>query len=216
MIEPKVRRALPVALLAFVLLLAAVAGARWLRGSGEDAFGPTDPSTTYGVSLEKQETDFTMGAFYIQRPGVTLTVLEVTPLVSPNVEFLGAFTVWPRDVPGSALSIGSGFPPKEMTVRHGLADVVPATETGFVPKGDPGTPAPLTVAVGFRIRSGSMGAVNGIQVVYKAGNRTVRQVFNQAAFVCIKPLRCTPPKGLSTSEWENQILRQFGLLPEGP
>lgn len=215
MIKPTVRGPVPVLLLAFLVLLVGVAGAVWAWNDGPEGFGPTDPSTTYGVSLDKDESDFTMGLLYIERPGAELEILEVHPLTSPNVEFLGAFTVWPRDfLTSSRLAVSPTFPPSRMKVRHSLGEVVPAAETGFVPAGESEAPSPLTVAAGFRIRSGDKGAVNGIQVVYKAGSKTLRQVFKQAAFVCIKPLRCTPPDGVSTSEWENQFLRQFGLLPE--
>lgn len=176
----------------------------------DEAFEPADPTFTYGMDLERGVTDFTMAQLYINRPGEAIEILEVKALTSPNVASIGAFTVWPRDFSKNKLAIGPMFPPPELKVRHDISELVPGNETSFLPKRATKPPG-LTVAAGFRLLSGDIGAVNGIQVVYKVDGKTVREVFKQALFVCAKPRECVPPDGVDTGEWEDDILRQFGL-----
>lgn len=195
-----------------VILTVGAGGIAWTLNKSGDSFGPSKPRIGYGMSLNKTDPVFTLGMLMIERPGRDITVLEVRPLMSANVEFLGAYTVWPRDLLGNVISAGLGFPPRESQVRHPIGVLVPAEETAFVPAGDPeGEPPPLMVAAGFRVRSGDLGAVNGVQVIYKDGGKTVREVFEHSVIACVKPRRCIPPDGVQ--DWDEQILRGFGLWP---
>lgn len=194
--------------------LALAGGAVLWSNDSEDLLKPLNPQVTYGgVQMTADTQEFTIGNLRIERPGEEVTVLEVTALTSPNVEYLGAFTIWPRDFPTNKLVAGPGFPPERMKDRHALGEGASAVETAFVPPGDTdGQPPPLAVAAGFRLASGDVGAVNGVQVVYKVGDETVREVFREAAIVCLPSCESRPD--FAEADFNERILRQLGLLPK--
>lgn len=202
-----------VAAVATAAVLGGVGVAVALKGGGEAELRPAAPDTYYaGVPITESTSEFTIGNLTIREPGRTVTVLSVTPLMSANVEYLGSFTTWPRDYAKQALSVGPGFPPKQMRVRHELQESVPAAETAFVRTGNTdGVPPPLAVAAGFRLRSGDVGAVNGIKVVLKVDGKTVTRIFREAAIVCLP--RCEDRPDWERSDFVSVILRQLGLLP---
>lgn len=208
-------RGLAVGGLVTALLLAAVGGGLWmLRGSGEQ-LRPTHPSTTYTLeSMAPGETSFSLASMYLNEVGKEVEILDVMTLTSPNVEFLGALVVWPRDQTMVPYGGGPGYPAAEQGPHHAAFGVViPAAETAFVPPGFD-KPPPLMVTAGFRIRSGDLGAVNGVRVTYRADGTTKHEVFRQAIIGCVKPNPCENPKGRDPSEFANAALRRFGLLPE--
>lgn len=201
-----------IAAVAVLTLLAVAGGFLWWR-SAADATLPTNGARAgYGMTMPKGQSDFTMGLLLIERPGAEVTVVEVEPRTSPNVEFRGAFTVWPRDYVDNNLTLSRQFPPRppfDLAVRHPLGEPVPAAETAHVPGGVYNEPPPLSVMAGFRIRSGDVAAVNGIEIEYRVNGKKVRELFEHTAIVCVRPRPCNPP---DEPEWEDQILRQFGLL----
>jgi hypothetical protein len=213
--SPKRRRRLILAAVATVTA-AAIGGGLLLRGGGDGSgLVPTDPDLTYGMPLEPQDNaTFTLAMIYLRHPGREVKILEVEPLTSPNIEYLGAFTVWPRDFSNNKLSIGPGFPPPELKVRHELGETVSAAETAFISTVS-NKNVPLAVAVGFRLASGDLGAVNGIMVTYSLDGKRTSEIIRQAAIVCTGAPRCErPPEGVSEAENADKILRQFGLLPK--
>jgi hypothetical protein len=208
-------RAIIVSLIA--VLIAAVAGAGlWLRHGG-DEFAVAEPTTGYKLfPMDPGKTEFFLGGLYLRQPGREVEIRDVKVLSSPNVEYLGAFTIWPRDYSANKLVVGPGFPPSELKDRHPALGVkVPAAETGFMPADwSRPEPPPLTVAVGFRVTSGDVGAVNGVRVVYTVNGTIKHEDFHHAVIACVKPNTCKAPDGRISSEYNDEVLRRFGLLPE--
>jgi hypothetical protein len=83
-----------------------------------------------------------------------------------------------------------------------------------VPGGIYDEPQPLAVVVGFRLTSGDIGAVNGVRVTYKLDGKTKHTLFKEAYIVCTEKPVCTPSKGKTLSDFEEESLNRFGLLPK--
>lgn len=182
-------------------------------GSGEAEFEPSRPTTTaVGFHVTDSQRDFHL-SFRIERPGATIRVLDVQALTSPNVEFLGAVTVWPRDLPGENMGIGLKYPPPKAKAVHEVSEEIPAAETLVVPKPFTEPPAVYVVA-GFRLRSGDIGAMNGVKVTYEADGKKSTDTWTVAGIACLKPKMCKGPAGSDDPEFENRVLREAGLLPK--
>lgn len=194
----------------------AVVGVLALGGcGGEDSskFTATEPEAGAVMTLEEPDKTFTLSALYISHPGSELRVLEVEALTSPNVEYLGTVNVWPRDLATNALSVGHGFPAPEIKTHHVMTEVVPAAETDVPALPGVASQPALTLAVGFRLVSGDVGAVNGVRAVYTVDGKKTEAIFRDAVIVCAQKRFCKPSNGESDSEFNNRVLTQFGLLP---
>lgn len=104
------------------------------------AWTTSPPSGRVGYVLAPQEADeasFFLGAAHLDHPGKSLEITRIEPLMSPNVEYLGTFSIRPRDYRWTAVPDSDhGFPAAVMTDRHpALNTVIPATETGVSPPG---------------------------------------------------------------------------------
>jgi len=188
-------------------VVAAAGAGVWAMHGNDGSAGP-DPEVIYGLEpMTAGATDFSMGDFAISAPGKDVQILSIKPLMSPNVDYLGAYVVWPRDAFGNAVAGGPGFPFPDQTRRHPIDEVIPAAETAYVPPGQSAA-APLTVTVGFRIRSG-IGAVNGVTITYQVVGKTHRQNFAQAVVGCVKPEACG--KG-GDANFNGEVLRRYGLV----
>lgn len=173
---------------AVALAGSAIAATTWRGRDGED-LPRKSPEVSYKLfDMEPTDADFSMGDFWIEEPGQRIEIVSVKALISPNVEYLGAYVVWPRDVPKGRLSFGPGFPYPDQKVRHRLDEVIPASETAYTTPGE-AEPEYPTVTLGFRVLSG-MGGVNGIHVTYKANGKTKRKYLSVSAIACVKPLNC--------------------------
>lgn len=191
------------------LALAASAGAVFAgtRGDSED-LPRNSPQTTYGFNEMEPGAEFSMGGVRIFEPGKTVQIVSATALASTNLEYLGAYTVWPRDYvppPGAY----EGFPYSDQKVRHELTEPIPASETARFDPDFP-TSVPITVTLGFRILSGSRVGVNGIHLTYKVNGKTKRQYFSDAMIGCVKPLNCEH----NSSTDDKDTLRDLGLVRE--
>jgi hypothetical protein len=190
------------------LLVAAVGGGLWMRRGGTPELKPTNPEVTYTTgTLPAGDTTFSLGDLLIERPGADVQVISVKPLTSPNVEYLGAFTTWPRDIGAEVWTGGPGFPGPNQKHLHDLSEVVPAAE--FL-----AGPNAMSVTVGFRITSGDIGVVNGLLLTYKVGGKTKHRIAREAIIACVQPNPCDPTGDQDRSDWEESALRQFGLLPK--
>jgi len=110
--------------------LAAVGTFAFNRGGGED-LPRTSPRQMYVLYDAKPgDTDFALGNVMIFAPGKTVQILSAKALTSANVEYLGAYTVWPRDAVAPP-AVAEEFPYAEQKVRHQLTEPIPATETAF-------------------------------------------------------------------------------------
>ncbi|GAA0609044.1 hypothetical protein GCM10009547_08860 [Sporichthya brevicatena] len=199
-----------------IVLAGALAGGLALTGIEETPdFGPARPEAGYTMELEGRERAFTLSALYLEHPGAELQVLEVEALTSPNVDYIGGVNVWPRDHAFNALSVGPGYPAPEIKQHHPLTEVIPSTETDLEPLPGTSDPQPLSLALGFRLTSGELGAVNGVRVVYKADGKKRERIFRYALIVCTKTALCEPAGGENESDYNKRVLRQFGLLPDG-
>ncbi|MGQ0623712.1 MAG: hypothetical protein ACT4PP_03515 [Sporichthyaceae bacterium] len=194
-----------------VIVVSGVAGASWWSEKVGD-LTPQRPRITYIGVVVTKNAEFSIGLMNLNHPGKNLTVLKVEALTSPNVEFLGAFTVWPRDAPENKVGAQPGFPPKTVESFHSIDERVPASETAVILPGYSETPPPLEVAAGFRLASGDVGAVNGIRVTYRVGNESMSEVFRYAAIVCIPD--CKKRADWSEDDFSERTLRRFNLLPD--
>ncbi|MGQ0468217.1 MAG: hypothetical protein ACT4QG_23230 [Sporichthyaceae bacterium] len=160
--------------------------------------------------LTPKQRDVSLGAISIDEPGKEVEVLRVRALTSPNVEFLGAITTWPRDGRTSALGSALRFPAPDMTFHPALGTVIPATETSYVIGGEP-EPRSVFVGAGFRLGSGQVGGVYGIEVTYRVGTKTRTARSRTANILCMAPCN-NRPEGLGLREWEKQISEQLGTV----
>lgn len=197
---------------AVAVALTAAAATWWLRPGSDltDQLG-IRPTTTYETFPLDANQPFSLGDIVIRDASAEVEILEIEPLASANVEYLGAFTVWPRDLIdyGAIGYAGPGFPaPAQRTNHPATGVVVPAEELTFVPSFLDAAP-PLTVTLGFRIREGVVGAVNGLILTYRVGDKVVRQHVREALIACVKPQKsCVPGDGSDT----DAVLRDLGIL----
>lgn len=194
---------------------ASVAGMAVARGGNSvGALTPTEPELGYAMTLKQSDRTFTLGSIHIRRPGEEIRVLEVRALTSPNIQYIGAVTIWPKDHARQALGIGPGFPAPELKLHHPLDETIPAAQTNIAPLPGVTLPPPLGIAAGFRVVSGDLGAVNGVRVVYTANGKKITEDFRQSVIVCVKPRSCKTPDGEDSAARHDAILNQFGLLPK--
>lgn len=176
-----------------------------------DALKPSRPTTTAvgGFGITEHQRDFHL-SFEIREAGATIKVLDVQALTSPNVEYLGAVTVWPRDLPGRNMGFGPRYPPVEAKSVHPLTEVIPAAETLVVPKPFTEPPA-VWVVTGFRLLNGDIGSMNGVKVTYEADGEKASDTWTVAAIACRES--CKGPTGSDDPNFETRVLGEAGLLP---
>lgn len=183
------------------------------QSGNSDSFELTRPTTTYiGIGVSEQDRNFHVGVDLDHMPGSTVQVLDVQAHTSPNVDFLGAVVVWPRDVKSIGVGAGIKFPPAKVKGTHPIDAPIPAEETLFEPKGF-GAPGDVTVVAGFRLREGDVGAMNGIRVVYEVDGKRVTKDSPQAGIACL-PKGCDGPTGTDDPNFQTRVLREAGLLPK--
>jgi len=199
--------------LAASFVLVALGASAWSlghRGGSSDDLTPRHPSTVFGTDdLTPTNSTFSVVTAYIRAPGKTVEILRVQPVTTPNVTYLGAITVWPRDFKDSGTDGGMGFPTESQHTTHpALGVVVPASETTYTEPGNT-DPTPLTVNAGFRLSSGDAGAVNGVKVTYRVGKKVKSERSRWAVVVCMKPCKRFPRGNLL--EQEAAVLAIFGM-----
>ncbi|MGQ0845257.1 MAG: hypothetical protein ACT4QF_14110 [Sporichthyaceae bacterium] len=197
------------------LVLAVGAGSFIALAGGDDTGVPLERPiilNTLGTFKEPGQDTFSAAYLGLEDHGKHLEVLAVEARMSPNVEYIGAKAIWPRDVEKNGANPGNRFGYPAYEAHEAFGTVVPPEELDYVPKGWD-SPADLFVMAGFRVVSGDVGAVNGIQVTYKFGGKTKRQFFAHAIVVCKAPNPCKGPDGATA--YSQGILTQFGLVPEG-
>lgn len=193
------------------MLIALIAGC----GSDADAttLTPTRPETTLiGPPITAKDPTF-HAAVYLDHPGAEIRVLDVDALTSPNVSFLGAVAVWPRDLKGENVGSGPKFPPPGIRGHHAVEEVIPAGETAFVPKGWDG-PASVAIAFGFRLNGVEDGAANGMRIVYEVDGKRKTELYRIAIIACPPPKGCRGATKADDPEFTDDILRRYGLVPE--
>jgi hypothetical protein len=197
-------------------LVVALAGLGvWWRSRGDGGLPHKHPEVLAVLApMNPSDTSFSFGTAHIRAAGKTLQIVSVQPLMSGNMEFLGANTIWPTDNEQLATT-ALGFPAPLMPRQHPMNQVIPASVTGapYEGPGDDHSPVPVGIALGFRIRSGDIGAVNGFMVTYKVNGDTYRQFFPDAVIACAKPNPCGP-KTDPGSVWSGQTLYSLGLAPK--
>ncbi|MGQ0625825.1 MAG: hypothetical protein ACT4PP_14400 [Sporichthyaceae bacterium] len=181
-----------------------------ITGRSDDKLSASDPTTVYGGLELTVGQKFTMASFPIDHPGAELRMIRVEALTSPNVEYVGAYALWPRDLARGSLAIAPGFPAKELRMVREFGAAITAEET--LRQGASGGYLSASVAIGFRLVSGDVGAVNGIRVVYTVNGRTRHMDFRHAATICASKAAC---KAADDSKWSDDVLRQFDLVPGG-
>jgi|GEM_PF-1557722 len=202
------KRALALAAVA-VLGVAGVTG-WWLHRGDARGLHAITPGTVGGLTeLTPQQTTFNMLTIYIYASGKDVEILRLRPVATPNVAYLGAITVWPRNDGDSALLGGPGFPGDIQRHYHpAIGVVIPAAETSYRYPGE-STPRPISVTAGFRLTSGSIGAVNHVEVTYRVGGERKSENSRFALVACIKCNGPAPHQGVGA--WEEAVLAQFGM-----
>jgi hypothetical protein len=182
------------------------------QGGGSDSYELARPTTTHGgIAITQQAPEFHIGVG-LEFPGSTIQIIDVQAHTSPNVDFLGAVAVWPRDIKKFNVGAGTGYPPPNVKGSHPISEPVPATETLFAPKGF-GGPGEVSVAAGFKLREGEIGAMNGIRIIYEVDGKRMTEDSAQAGIACL-PKSCDRPDGSDTTDFNTRILREAGLLPK--
>ena len=195
------------AVLAALLVLTAT-GVAWSKTRpGPNA--PASPQVLYGGIHVKKDHKFHIGLLEVEARGKDVTVLEVTPTMSENVEFLGAVTTYGEDEfrggPGSA---GASFPPPYLRTTHPIGEFIPAFKTSYIPQGRDKA-APVIVTAGFRLKS-DLGGVNGIRVVYRVGDKKHTEFLRFAAVATTEPWGS---KKADQDGYYEDVLRSHALLP---
>lgn len=177
---------------ALVLLGGAVGTTVWLSQDDEVHLGASPENRFEPVVLNPKAPEFSSNALYLDtKPGDgPVNIISVTPLTTANVEYLGARSIWPSaDGPYGNWQIpGRGFPRPQVKESHPITEQIPASEAGYTD--EYGNHRSIRLVVGFRMTSGDQGAFNGIEVVYRVGDRTVRQLFRSATLVCFELQHC--------------------------
>ncbi len=173
-----------------VLLVAVVGITLWLTRDTAVHLGAEPEQRHETVIVSKQAPEFSSGALYLDEESGDLTIISVTPLTTANVQFLGARSIWPSaDGPyGNWQVPGRGFPRPQVKESHPVTETIPASEAGY--HDEYGNHHSVRLVVGFRLTSGDIGAVNGIEVVYRVGDRTVITLFRTANLVCFELAKC--------------------------
>lgn len=177
---------------------------------GDDELQPRRPRATFGLeSLTPKQTKFTVSTVHINAPGQEVEILGLRPVMTPNLTYLGAVTVWPR-ARDSYSDGGPGFPSSAIKDFHpAIGTVIPASETAF--KGpDEETPNPVYVNAGFSLASGTVGAVNDVEVTYRVGKEVKRERSGVAVVACMRP--CEEREQYEdVRAWQIAVLEQFGM-----
>jgi hypothetical protein len=125
--RPRLRQWLTIAV-AFALLAGSVGAAWWVRRvpieqSAGGYFGVLDP-------LDRKNTAFSDASIYLEDPGGDLEILSVEPKVTANVEFLGAYVIWPQEASKYDYTGGVGFPDDyhAKATKRRVEGTVPAAE----------------------------------------------------------------------------------------
>lgn len=202
------------------LTLALLAGGFWAyRALDSDGGLPrVSPTTGYELYPYKTGKEFSLGSLYIEKPEGDVQILAVKPLTSANVEYLGAYTIWPRDTVRASSSGGDDFPaPFQEGYERQLNAVIPHEEFAkpAFPGEDGGGGKPLyrmSVTAGFRYLGGGDAAVNGVTIRYRDGDEVRTQHYKQAIYACEKgpKQRNDCPEGFS----DDETLRKLGLLED--
>jgi len=192
-------------------MILATVTAWWLQRGSDQGLHPRRPQTVFGLeSLTPQQTSFTVITISIYAAGKDVEILGLRPVTTPNVAYLGAITVWPRNEGDSAVDGGPGFPERGILHYHpAIGVVIPASETSYLYPGE-STPRELRVNAGFRLTSGDIGAVNDVEVTYRVGDKRHREHSRVAIIACMKPCKQSDPEQ-EIFDWEHAVLAQFGM-----
>lgn len=154
--------------------------------------------------------DFTVNAALLSEPGKVLEIIRLRTLTTPNVKYLGAFTVWPRNR-DSISETGFGFPEDGAQVWHpAFGTPIPAAETGFQHP-DEEIIRPVWVQAGFRLTSGAVGAVNDVEVTYRADDEERRVRSGNGAIVCVRPCD-DADRYKDVLLWERDVRPSLGIV----
>jgi hypothetical protein len=201
---------------AVTALAAAAVGGWWSTTRDTSALPHRHPTLTFTLApLNPPQATFTLGSPLIEQYGKTVQILSVRPVMSANLQFLGADAVWPTDNEMLSESAAT-WPDPLLPRRHPISEVIPASVTGFTTPGTNGGVDHLAVSItmGFRVLSGDVAAVNGILVAYKVNGDIHHQFFADAMIACVKPNPCKAPQGVDHEDWTDGIVYQLGIGPK--
>ena len=196
--------------LSLALIATLVVATLWSQRDSPAHLGSVPERVETDVQVDKKG-DFSFAGMYIDEPGKDVQIVSVTPLIASNVEFLGASTIWPRTTPYGMQPQGPGYPHEGAIALHPTAEVIPASETSYVELPGREKPRSIRVLAGFRLLSGDIGALNGVELTYTADGKTVRQVYDYAALLCHTKEHCSAPDG-ANYYWPARVIRDFGLV----
>jgi hypothetical protein len=177
-------------LLVVLAVLATVAATVQLSADRTVRLG-TDPDFLHDpVIVSTAKPEFSSAALYLDEEKADVTILSVTPLTTANVQYIGARSIWPSGLAhyGNWQVPGRGFPRPQVKDSHAITETIPAAEAGYVDGF--GHHKWVILEAGFRLTSGDVGAINGIEVVYRAGDRLVHKVYRSAVLVCFQTEKC--------------------------
>lgn len=179
--------------------------------SPTEALSPRDPRTVVQLEpLRPGQSEFTLSAGLIEAPGKSVEVLAVRVLATPNITYLGAVTVWPRNRESSS-ETGIGFPHQgARTVHPAFGVVIPPAETGFVHPGERES-RPVRVEGGYRLAGREVGAVNLAEVTYRADGEIRRVRSETAVIACLAPCR-EQDRHPDVFEWERELRDKLGVV----
>ncbi|GAA0609040.1 hypothetical protein GCM10009547_08850 [Sporichthya brevicatena] len=172
-----------------VLVAATVGTTLWLTRDTDVHLG-IEPEWRFDpVIVSRAAPEFSSSALYLDETDREISIISVTPLTTANVQYIGARAIWPnQDVYGNWQVPGRGFPRPQVKVSHPVTERIPAHITDF--HDENGLTHSVRLVAGFRLVSGDIGAVNGIEVVYRDGDSIVRKVFRVAALACFEREHC--------------------------
>ncbi|MGQ0467644.1 MAG: hypothetical protein ACT4QG_20285 [Sporichthyaceae bacterium] len=155
-------------------------------------------------------TEFSLVALTAKVPGQTVEILDVRPITTPNVEYIGSIAVWPNEAKGNTSDGGPGFPPATVERYHpALGVVIPASATGYLYPGE-SKPRDLVVNAGFRLTGAESGAVNSIEVVYRVNGEVRRERSRIGVVACVDP--CAEQETYSSAiDWQRQLFARNGI-----
>ncbi|MGQ0845278.1 MAG: hypothetical protein ACT4QF_14215 [Sporichthyaceae bacterium] len=187
-----------------MLILASIASC-----GGNGALTASEPLVTVEVDpLPSKNPEFTSSVILISAPGKEVEILRLRPIATPNMTYLGAITVWPRDR-DSITDADLGFPGEGQRTYHpAIGTVIPASETGFRFPGED-TSRPVWVNAGFRLASGTEGGVFDVEITYRVDGRERTERSRRMFLVCTNP--CAGEDYDDGGDWADVLKEKLGL-----
>lgn len=146
------------------------------------------PEVAAGLDSRRGEV-ISFGSVFleVEEPG-HLRIVDVSVATASNTHFAGAAVTLEADnPPGEGWSMtDSGFPPPAALGGDARGLEVSAEDL----RASAARPSRVQVTIGLEVLTGSIGGMNGIDVIYEVGEIRYHEHFAHALLICVEPRSC--------------------------